>query len=1245
MIAVRLFKNSILVASTAALLLLAVGASTAFAESPWWHLTSGTRPGYIDPGSERSEVQDVTVEATGGMFMLARISKQQAEEDEFENEKGEPLFVFLPYNASHELVQTELEKLYGSGNVEVSGSGKPYEVKFKNELANQPVEPINTEVQPLLEGTATVKRVAAGKPAGEIYLTAENVGDGAVDMSSPVEIADTLPHGLRAIAISGFRPFNERSWNVKYPLSCTLTSLTCTMKEEPNQEPVKPFYPIEVRILVVAEPGASTGELNEARISGGGAPSASVKRPVRLSSTPTPFGVEEYELNPEEEGGAPATQAGIHPFQLTTTIALNQAADTNPIGNEHPFGAGTKVISGPTVYPVDLTKDLNIKLPAGLVGNATVVPQCTDTQFSENISEAENGCPAQTAIGVAVVTVTEPSAFGVITQTEPVFNMVPRVGEPARFAFHIPVVNIPIYLDTSVRTGSDYGVTVNVDNITQLTAFLSSEVTIWGTPGDPRHNTARGWGCLLEASKYEPHAPCEKSEALHPTPFLQMPTSCEGLLHSSVEGDSWEAPKPEGEQLSRASELMFETDGCNRLPFRPSLKVTPDGSAGSTPTGLTVDVHNPQEGSLNATGVAEPDVKNITVALPEGVSINPAGADGLEACSTGEVGYLQPPVSDPPENLHFDASLAQPFCPDASKIGTVTIRTPLLPNAIEGAVYLATQNENPFDSLVAMYLVAQDPVSGVLIKLAGEVHLSETGHIVATFDNNPQLPFEDAELHFFGGERAPLATPAHCGAYTTTASFSPWTGNAAATPASTFDVTSGPDGSSCPGAVLPFSPSLTAGTTSNQAGGFSPFTMTMSREDGNQNLQAVQLHMPAGLEGVLSSVALCGEAQANAGTCGAESQIGETTVSVGLGGDPFSVKGGKVYITGPYDGAPFGLSIVNPAVAGPFNLGNVVVRAKIEVDPSTADLTITTDNSGQYAIPTILDGIPLEIKHVNVIINRPGFTFNPTNCNKTEIGGNLSSAEGASQALSVSFQPTNCAVLKFQPKFSTVTAAKASKAKGASLLFKLSYPKGAMGSEAWFNEAKFDIPKQLPARLSTIQQACDAATFEKDRAKCPVHSIIGSAVVHTPILPVPLEGPVYFVSYGGAKFPDAVLVLKGYGLTIELHGNTFINGSTGVTSATFKSLPDVPFESIEVKLPAGEYSEFGANLPAKAHFSYCGQKLTMPTLFKASNGLEIKQATPVTVTGCTKPAKHKNTKKKKKTKGHKAAQKHGTHTK
>jgi hypothetical protein len=375
--------------------------------------------------------------------------------------------------------------------------------------------------------------------------------------------------------------------------------------------------------------------------------------------------------------------------------------------------------------------------------------------------------------------------------------------------------------------------------------------------------------------------------------------------------------------------------------------------------------------------------------------------------------------------------------------------------------------------------------------------------------------------------------------------------------------------------------------------------------------------MPPWLLGMISSVTLCGEPEAAQGTCGAASQIGEVSVETGPGADPFLVTGGKVFITGPYKSAPYGLSIVVPAKAGPYTLsgttgtGAVVVRSAISINPVTTALTVTSD-----PLPTELDGIPLQLRRVNVTVGgNDKFTFNPANCDKAAIEGTLTSVANASAVRSSSFQVTDCAALKFKPKFSVSTSGKASKAKGASLAFKISYPKGVMGSEAWFKVAKFDIPKQLPARLTTLQQACLASTFEKNPAACPAHSLIGYTRVHTEVLPVPLEGPVYFVSYGGAKFPDAVVVLQGQGVTVDLTGETFINKKTGVTSATFPDTPEVPFESIEVSLPTGPFSEFGANLPGGS-YSLCGRKLTMPVFFEASNGLQIHENTPVGVSGC-----------------------------
>jgi hypothetical protein len=378
--------------------------------------------------------------------------------------------------------------------------------------------------------------------------------------------------------------------------------------------------------------------------------------------------------------------------------------------------------------------------------------------------------------------------------------------------------------------------------------------------------------------------------------------------------------------------------------------------------------------------------------------------------------------------------------------------------------------------------------------------------------------------------------------------------------------------------------------------------------------------MPPGLLGVVSSVTPCGEAQANAGTCGAASLIGHTIVSVGVGADPYSVRGGEVFLTGPYKGAPYGLSIVNPANAGPFHLGNVIVRAKIEVDPLTADLTVTTDATGPYSIPHILDGIPLQIQHVNVTIDRPGFTFNPTDCNPLAVSGSMESDQGATGGVNVPFQVTNCAVLAFKPQFDASTQAHTSRVNGASLDVKLSYPAGSLGKDANLQKVKVDLPKQLPSRLSTLQKACPNTVFDANPASCPVASRIGSVTATTPILAGALSGPVYFVSYGGLKFPELVIVLSGDNVTVQLHGETFISPA-GITSSTFRAIPDVPVSTFELKLPEGPNSALAAT------GKLCASKLTMPTAFTAQNGATIKQSTPIAVTGCARHTKHKARKK------------------
>jgi hypothetical protein len=1231
---------------------LLFSASSALASAPWWGLTSESWPTNLHSGLARDEVQELTLSATGGHFLL--VAKAQGR--------------FFIWDAKHEEVQAGLEEIYGPGNVEVpEGEGdetgsKPYKIIFTKELADRPVPPIAADTsyfgKKILTGgreEATVTERTQGRPDGRIVVTAQNLGDAWVDgRVTPVVLEDTLPEDLEVVNVEAEGGYLHGAFECSSPtprhVRCVLEPTDLFGEEIPAV--LAPYS--ATRVFIAVKPAGTLSSLaNVVNVSGGGAKPATLTKPIRAGAS-NPFGVADYSMVAEEEGGGVSTQAGAHPFQLSTTVVFDTSeAAADPNRQE----------------PVGMAKDLTFQLPAGLIGNPTPFPQCTEAQFTKE-DNFENECPANTALGEVTLSLNinldgnkELGPGKGAQLTVPVFNLVPVHGEPARFGFDADGVHV--YLDTAIRSGGDYGVTVKISNISQIAGFLGSRLTFWGVPGDPAHDISRGWHCGFNPSPGEMTRRCPTG-ASTPPPFLSLPTSCTGPMPTTLQADSWQEPHPSPTRLSEtpllATYQMDGLGGCNHLPFAPEIRVTPDGTAASSPTGVNVDVHVPQTAVLNAESLAESAVKATTVELPPGVAINPSGGDGLQACSEGQIGYLPPPASEPPESLHFTPTLPEPFCSMASKIGTVRISTPLLPKGqdLTGAVYLASQNENPFGSLIAAYVVVEDPVSGTLVKLPGEVRLCEgpgeviegmrcqaPGQLVATFKNTPQLAFEDAVLEFFGGERAPLASPPHCGPYTTNATFVPWSvepGEAPHTSSSTFGITEGPNHTPCPGAQLPFSPSLTGGATNLNAGAFSPFTLTMTRKDGEQNLQSLEVHLPPGLSGVLSNIELCPEPQANEGKCAPNSLIGETTVSVGVGGDPFSVSGGKFYLTGPYNGtgsckvtepgcAPFGLTFEVPAKAGPFDLKRnsanpagedacdcVIVRGKIEINPLTAALTITSDPPGSpYAIPTSIEGIPLEIQHVNAITTRGNFQFNPTNCSKMEVTGTIHSSEGATDTIGVPFQVTNCGALKFTPKFQVFTNAKTSKARGASLTTKVSEPAGSLGTQTNLARVKVELPKQLPSRLTTLQKACTSKQFEANPAACPPASKIGYAKVITPLVPVPLEGPAIFVSHGGEAFPSLTMVLQGYGVTIDLVGTTFIS-KAGVTSTTFKTVPDQPFNSFQLTLPTGKYSALTAN------GNLCKVKggLKMPTEFIAQNGAEIKQSTKITVTGCkTKKKAHK----------------------
>ena len=1223
-------RLSIMAALLGFVLMVAASSASAEAPVPWWHLRSMTNPSYLQPSSARELVFQLTVSASEGQVTLRLLP----------HGSYGTIPVSLSVNAGEtpEEVVTAFEVATTGFTppgliVEVTASPGPYnryETYVIKVMSENDLE-LSVSKSQLSGGPATaeVKQVSEDRLDGEVVVVATNLGTGYVNPAiQPVTIADKLPPGVEAVAVEGAVDENfTHAGGRRSVLECSLKEVSCVFTGEAPAKrysrtfssDVPPYEQIEMRIWVRLK-GAKTGAINEASITGGGAPPVSARRALTVSDAPVPFGGSSYELTPEEAGGGLDTQAGSHPFQFTATYVVNSETSGDKV-------EGT-------------TKDLYFKLPPGFIGNPTPFPQCKLADF---LKEA---CPLDTVLGV--------SRFGLrfailgfqnegiavdehlLTAIQvPLYNIEPAVGEPARFGFIFE--KAPVLLDTSVRTGSDYGVTVTVRNITQEIEFLWNEVTFWGVPGDERHDESRGEECLIDEKAVGfgriPPGSCQGASEVNPPPLLSMPTSCTGQLRSTVEGDSWAEPLHVYAPLATAVP-MPAMDGCNRLPFEPSIKVAADGTEGSSPSGLSVDVHVNQEAVLNGASLADSTVRGITVALPEGVSINPSGAGGLEACSEGQVGFeadhgvggfeeVSPGVTMPVFSSKLPAPLssgqdlgALGFCADASKIGTVKIHSPLLPHPLEGAVYLASQNANPFGSLVAMYIVAEDPVSGVLVKLPGQVHLSPSGEITTTFEDDPQLPFEDAELHFFGGERAPLSTPPLCGSYTTSASFEPWTGGSSPSANSTFDVTSGPNGSPCE-SPRPFQPGFEAGTTSVQAGGYSPLTITMSRPDADQQLGKLSVVFPPGVSAGLRGVKLCEEPQAATGECPAESQIGTVTVSAGLGGDPYPVETGKAYITGPYEGDPFGVDVVVPAIAGPFNLGTEVVRSKVDVDPTDAHLTVVSD-----AFPTILDGIPLELQHINVLVNRPGFVFNPTSCEPMKLTGVLGSNEGATADVSTPFQVTNCAALSFKPEFKVSTSAKTSRVEGASLHVSLTLPNTPRGTGANVAKVRVSLPKQLPSPLKTLQKACTEKVFAENPSNCPKASRVGEAKVETPVLEGPLSGPAYFVSHGGAKYPELIIVLTGEdGVTVQVHGETFIS-KQGITTATFGTVPDVPFSNFELELPEREYPALTAN------GNLCKGTLLMPTEMVGQNGFKINQETKISVTGCPKAKKASHKRKK-----------------
>jgi hypothetical protein len=882
------------------------------------------------------------------------------------------------------------------------------------------------------------------------------------------------------------------------------------------------------------------------------------------------FGINSLAASARNQDGSVDLGAGSHPFEYTVSFEVNQNKEPEPA----PEGKLSEII---------------VALPPGMIGGPLATPRCTGAQF-----EGQTGnCPGDTQIGVARV-----KLFGLETTVTPIYNLIPPQGAP--FGAGFSLIGFNSFQNAAIRTGGDYGATVSDITLPADLLIQSVKETFWGVPADSGHDSERGQQCLNGAQ------PCPVAFQGAHAPFLTLPTSCTGPLSTTATIRSVEEP---GVSHSETIKSLGQggapegISGCERPGFEPRLTSQPETTAADSPTGLHVNLHIPQ--SQDPEGLATANLKDTVVTLPQGLVVNPSAAAGLGACTPAQVDLHGPGPAN---------------CPDDSKVGTVSVHTPLVDHPLPGAVYLAKQGENPFDSLLALYIAVDDPITGVVVKLAGKVEPDPvTGQLRATFDENPQLPFEDFTLDFFGGPRATLTTPSTCGTFTTMSDLTPWSTpeGADAFPTDSFQIDTGANGSGCVSSESqePHAPSFQAGTTTPLAASYSPFVLRLNREDGSQHLSALNVTMPPGLTGKLAGVAQCSDAQLAAAaargnpgqgaseqaspSCPASSQVG--TVMVGAGsGAPFYATG-HAYLAGPYKGAPFSLAIVTPAVAGPFDLGVVVVRSALYIDPETAQVTVKSD-----PIPTILQGIPVDVRSIDVNINRPEFTLNPTSCEPMSVAAQAISTVGQPAAVASRFQAAGCQGLPFKPSFTASTQGKTSKLNGASLTVKVAQKPG----EANIHKVALTLPLALPARLTTLQKACTEAQFAINPAGCPAASFIGAATAHTPLLATPLTGPAILVSHGGAAFPDVEFLLQGEGVQITLDGKTDIK--KGITHSRFETVPDAPIASFETVLPQGPHSALAANA------NLCTSKLAMPTQLVGQNGAPLNQTTKIAVTGCPK---------------------------
>jgi hypothetical protein len=877
-----------------------------------------------------------------------------------------------------------------------------------------------------------------------------------------------------------------------------------------------------------------------------------------------------------ESAGAEVStaQAGGHP-----DFTIEARLKTNASGEELP----------------STTSDLFFELPPGLLGNPNSVPKCTTAQLlsSTNLNPSnEFGCPQASQIGVTLVELFKEGQLQAPV-FEPVFNMVPRFGEPARFGFYAIV--FPVMVSTKLRSDGpepDYGATAMVEGASSFAPLLSATTTIWGTPADESHDIQR-FSAYEASHNGHPETPNGKRPAgLVPVPYMLNPTRCGQEQGISITAIPYALPELE----AKAFAPLPSNTGCGLLDFEPDLSIVPTTEQAETGSGLDAELNFPTDGLEHPNLLGSDEQKRVEVTLPEGVTVNPSeAAGGLGVCSEEDF------------EAETAASLPNEGCPETAKIGTVTARTPLLQEQLEGGLFLAKPYENPSGTLLAIYMVLKSAERGVVVKLPGKVETDpKTGQLKTTFDNIPQAPVSNFHLHFREGARAPLVTPDSCGHYESTAVFTSWGGKTLTTHPS-FDITKGVNGGPCPtGGLPPFKPGLIAGSINNAAGRFSPFNVRLSRNDGEQEITHFSIKLPPGLVGKLAGVPYCpeagiqqakertgphgGEEELNDPSCPAASETGRSLAGAGVG-SVLAYAPGKVYLAGPYHGSKLSIVAITAAKVGPFDLGTVVVREALQINPETAEVFI--DATGSDPIPHIIAGIPVHLRDIRAYVDKPEFVLNPTDCTRTStastvLGSGLdfvSEADDNPITVTSPFQAADCAALPFKPQLTM--RLKGGTHRGAHPAFSAHLQMNGIG-ESGIASAQVTLPHSEYIENAHFNTICTRVQFKAGNGngeQCPQGSIYGHAKAVTPILAEPLEGPVFLRS-SEHPLPDLVVALHNSQVDFDLVGRVDSVKSGGLRN-TFESSPDAPVSSFDIQLEGGSKGLFvnSANLCAKKHYA------------------------------------------------------------